>query len=658
MSLNTEDSIQIRNSPRFKVIAIARLLDLLDAAAAKEMVNELSARPELIRQSPMDALRDLLQSQKLSAEQVEQLRRFSEELSVDAAELLPRAADRAGRLASKELRMDAAQHPQPSRLQRLTAKLHQRAKVSSGGDTVVEEYPGLGELQAMGSADERPQAEPPSVSQDLGLSPNEEPATAAPLSSRPPVSPRPPVSSGASVSPGASVSSGAMGADPAHRPEERRRSRRRSGRDRRRRDYDYFDDWQESWDSRAIRILRDMPEAGFRWLASKAAWGILWSRQHPVVTTAVAALVIGLLMSPSLWRQPPAEKNSASPRAGTRAAAAPDPADFPAPDSVVREQAAAEAASGRSSSSGAIAAQSEPAQAGPAPIDAAIGAKRESGIAGGADFEVVTPADFPSEPDWSAADLEDENLLSLAEEDIGQPASRFERDAEAARRVAEQSVIAAEEALAEVKALVDQRSYRPAIAHLEQAIARQPAILAHLPEINQLPTALLLAQGDENASQVAAGQLVQTSRFDSWEWRLNFATWLMKSTPDTRIGLTSILASAPFDDESLRQRLLAWIRSRDDDSQLAAEQLSGVDAETAEAGDLLYRALAHIRLGNNQAATDDIRLLLQLIDQQGNSDSAGLPQTRTNVAGQMIRDVCGERLRKLAHSWLKRLQSE
>lgn len=180
-------------------------------------------------------------------------------------------------------------------------------------------------------------------------------------------------------------------------------------------------------------------------------------------------------------------------------------------------------------------------------------------------------------------------------------------------RLGEAREATSDQSLLVVQALIDGRDYEGALSKLEMMFSEDSRIADDDPSLGLLPAALLLAQDTEESVSAAGRQLIQMEDFDSALWRLEFATWLLKANPDERSVIESMLWVDGESEESIRVRLHAWIKAREQDWRQAIDALAPLESKACEAGDLIYRSVTYLLSRDYYGASEDLESLNAMI---------------------------------------------
>ena len=516
MTTRSKDSVDIKESPRFRLIAIARLLGLLDAETARNLVKHLAEYPGLEDETQHDVLRDLHEENLLDLQQLETLQKFSLELADHIEHLLPQHTP-----AQAEINADEAEEDTVVEEQNQTEPTHVAA--SQVGATDAEAA--CSEPEPIDVRVDLPEeAESPQFAGSDSAADREESQTHE-LDS--------PDSSSSSVN-----SSG-----PDAYTEKREKF---LGIAKRKRKPEYFEDFYETWDTMAIRLLRDYPEQILKSLPLLCGQAWAWSRTHVVATASIAVGCLMLVASPFVW---------------------------------MATQGISASTSAESSDAGMVyrATSGEPSQHN----EAASYSSEELGLGefGMGEFGLGR------EPEGSGEAL---------------PSPGVGRTNADARWM--------DSPLSQLHTHIQKREYGEALARLNELQQDGSLGESKSRDISALSTALLLAQRNDDALAQAESQLLEQETFQSRSWRQVYATWLIVSTPESREVIEEALAKETVD-SAWRHRLKAWMKSREQNSRFALHYLTQLELDECEIGDLFYRAAAFIAADDNASAAGDIEQL-------------------------------------------------
>ncbi|MCR9292007.1 MAG: hypothetical protein NXI32_04760 [bacterium] len=688
MSRNVQEAQEITGSNRFKLIAISRLLGLLDAESAKKMVAGLAELDRIGRETRSEVLKDLLKSGHLGEAQLIALQEFCGALHQEIGRLQDENQSSSGLAA--EGRLQPRTSAKPATLASMNSPVpepHLKSKFArSAKSLAVAGSAAGGELSVEGPQTGDALAWPPGEFAD------DETGNAATAGSD---------LSEAKIGEPASISDLTAQSDTAVPNNAQSSSKTRSKRSgsRRRRRRDRFSDWEESWDSKVIRFLRDSPEAAFQTLTLWFARGVVWARDHLVITFTVVGLFIVAIWLAAMWPglfgtdTPQVASNNAStepqsqntPPATAKVTDESQDTSAPLLEPRFRRDSLDEPSSPVGNS---LTDETSPAKSRPPVQDEpqeTLPAATDTGMSGSDAFsssasprldngsplkpieplEQETPADigelplaFSGQPVEAAREInpssarESDSEASLTEE--GSPANSLAKPSVPEPAAPEDEVLAEDAAEVDfppsvtesLERFILRESYDQAITEIQRLSKSGELTEQQVEDLQLVWTALLLAKADSASQRLAANRLIEDCRFDSPAWRLCYATFLMKSTTDERIGVLSAILSTEFESQDLRNRLIAWVQSRNEDFTEALSVLGDVPPAQCEAGDLMFRGLAYMLQSNREAARSDMQSLLLLL----NADIYQLGFT-----DRLVHRLCEKRLRKTALSWVAKL---
>ncbi|MFN3190703.1 MAG: hypothetical protein ACE361_09290 [Aureliella sp.] len=663
MSTKLHDTDKIKQSHRFRLVTLGRLIGTIEPDVAKQQLKDLLHVEHLGEESLEDAIRSLLSSGVLEEQQLAKIHEFTGLVTAKAESFL---VDR--QLPQFVARTDGADN-------RVTSRLAAPPNMPTG--PVALEYEG-----GFSESLSKPETSLSENNADL--------ASTLKLKSRSP-------SSKLRKSKKSSARGESAGKD-------RSRSRKSE-----RRDSMHDLSWDETWDSKLIRILRHAPERALRAVPplSVKVWD--WCKENPKIawpgiTTGMLLLVSPLLFeslfgsnsppgvakSPSLASADPStetpatisnkngsEEVSEASIAKSLASTAQDNQirddgnGSQSPDAIPSESVQENERPGSLNDPQVTSQPSQVTDTGP---DLLTPSLPSESVADG-DSNVVSPqgsgvnlaaGDSAEDPETTSPEMPEVALSSSEEspENQNDPRSLIAQPepavAEPTAEVTQRTVVDQASMLADsdepANAIASETPAEPA-AFAKPSIEKDVPALEAAPSevtVNQIAllrdliiredfdgalerlaslkasstlggskgefarTAVLLAKDKKLFTKQIFESLYDTSDYDSRSWRLLYATWLLSSEESDREAMMSRLTSAGSQFSFPIGRLKVWLRTRNAD-WLEGLRLEKLPENLLEPGDLVYRSIANIQEGFKEAAYRDTELLKGLFESEAES---------------------------------------
>lgn len=347
--------------------------------------------------------------------------------------------------------------------------------------------------------------------------------------------------------------------------------------------------WNESWDSKLIRVARVAPDRFFEFLTALPVKAVDFGREKPIPAISIAvgtlAAILGL---PFLWPFVTGS-GSAQPKSTSNGIRNPVTNGNPQPPA--------------SNDSGEVSNDSGDAN---------------SEIASNAPEEPESISDTAKDVDVAPSESSESDDIAVDEN------SAIELPAPPSRE---------EQLLASIKEAVDKSDSDTALKQIDDYLADERGAQRD-PRWAALKGAIHLAAGEGEK----AFELLRTSSgYSSPEWRIVYGAWLIDSTPEQRGTMMGLLAARSLLNSDPQPQLKAWLNSRQRDARGALRELQKRSPDEFEIPDFFYVACCHFY---NQDISEAKQSLANMDDRISASASG---------VEQVVVELCEESFRSAAN---------